>query len=99
MENTSTTSTLKINDIMWSWFDSVISSFSQRSAATKGTSSGGTVAMGGSAKISGSGSGADGIPRAAIEGSAFVVPAQEASANMVVMLNIFKTEVIVVSDK
>lgn len=53
--------------------------FSQRSAATKSSSATGKSgsASGGTAPLATGKSGLDGIPRAAIEGSAFVIPAQE----------------------
>lgn len=55
--------------------DGGASVFSQRSAATKSSSATGkSGAIGGNAAGK---SGITGIPRAAIEGSAFVIPAQE----------------------
>lgn len=59
--------------------DGAASVFSQRSASSKGQSStagGASVTSSGSSKMS-VGSGAGGIPSTTLEGSAFVVPAQE----------------------
>ena len=58
--------------------DGGASVFSQRSAASKSSSATGkSGASTGSATIALGKSGLPGIPRAAIEGSAFVIPAQE----------------------
>lgn len=59
--------------------DGGASVFSQRSAATKSSSATGKsgAAAGGNAAVATGKSGLAGIPRAAIEGSAFVIPAQE----------------------
>lgn len=59
--------------------DGGASVFSQRSAASKSTGATGKSgsAIGGNVTLATGNSGVSGIPRAAIEGSAFVIPAQE----------------------
>lgn len=51
--------------------------FSQRSAATKSSAKSGSGGSRSVQVLSGKSGGAGGIPRAALEGSAFVIPAQE----------------------